>query len=379
MATAEVLDFATLVRPLAEGAAAGADPSADSTPDSPYWTVYNAREAAVRAERESATANDATGDVDSKTLGEWKKVQDLAGKALSGGCLHLKVVAWLVEALVRVHGYAGLRDGFRLARELSEQSWDGLHPSAAEGVRDRVAPLVGLNGEDRDGPLIGLIARIPVTAAGSNGPLNLVQYRRAKEMEAVADPDVRARMESQLGAVTMRVVGAATTETPRDFAENLVADLDGCAEEFEKLWALLEDKCSAEEPGYPPSSNLRNALRDAREVLEQMYPYLRAAGTAGEAETAGPSGDGAGSAGDRRAMSVAPGALGGREEAFRRILDVASFFRQTEPHSPVPYLLDLAVRWGKMPLHTLLMEASTHELLSKLVESQQPPPAPEQS
>ena len=30
---------------------------------------------------------------------------------------------------------------------------------------------------------------------------------------------------------------------------------------------------------------------------------------------------------------------------------VAHFFRRTEPHSPVAYLAEKAVKWGEMPLH----------------------------
>ena len=33
---------------------------------------------------------------------------------------------------------------------------------------------------------------------------------------------------------------------------------------------------------------------------------------------------------------------------------VAVFFRNTEPHSPVAYLADKAAHWGGMPLHAWL-------------------------
>ena len=35
---------------------------------------------------------------------------------------------------------------------------------------------------------------------------------------------------------------------------------------------------------------------------------------------------------------------------------MAAFFRQTEPHSPVAYLAEKAVKWGDMPLHQWLQE-----------------------
>ena len=65
------------------------------------------------------------------------------------------------------------------------------------------------------------------------------------------------------------------------------------------------------------------------------------------------------------------GQIGSREEAFRALLQVAEFFKRTEPHSPISYTLEQAVRWGRMPLPELLSELvpedSTREQIFKLV------------
>ena len=45
-----------------------------------------------------------------------------------------------------------------------------------------------------------------------------------------------------------------------------------------------------------------------------------------------------------------------REDAFRLLLQVSDFFRRTEPHSPVSYAVEQAVRWGRMNLPELLSE-----------------------
>ena len=41
-------------------------------------------------------------------------------------------------------------------------------------------------------------------------------------------------------------------------------------------------------------------------------------------------------------------------EAVNRLTEVAAFFRQTEPHSPVSYLIERAVKWSQMPLEQWL-------------------------
>jgi type VI secretion system protein ImpA len=45
-----------------------------------------------------------------------------------------------------------------------------------------------------------------------------------------------------------------------------------------------------------------------------------------------------------------------RAAALRQLADVAAFFRRTEPHSPVAYLVQRAVQWGHMPLEAWLKE-----------------------
>ena len=39
-----------------------------------------------------------------------------------------------------------------------------------------------------------------------------------------------------------------------------------------------------------------------------------------------------------------------RDEAFTLLAGIAQFFKQTEPQSPVPYLIERAIKWGNMPL-----------------------------
>lgn len=55
-------------------------------------------------------------------------------------------------------------------------------------------------------------------------------------------------------------------------------------------------------------------------------------------------------------ISAAGGAITNRKVAFERLKEVADFLRKTEPHSPVSYLVNRAVKWGDMPLESVLAE-----------------------
>src|SRR5919109_2365728 len=90
---------------------------------------------------------------------DWPAVIEIATKALASKSKDLQVAAWLVEALVKRHGFAGLRDGLRLLWELQERFWDSLYPSIDDGdLEPRAAPLLGLNKQ-----LPASIRQVPIT------------------------------------------------------------------------------------------------------------------------------------------------------------------------------------------------------------------------
>src|SRR5205085_7282471 len=66
-------------------------------------------------------------------VADWAETVSLAADALANRTKDLQVCAWLAEALVKLHGFAGLRDALRLTRGVIEQYWDGLYPEQDEG------------------------------------------------------------------------------------------------------------------------------------------------------------------------------------------------------------------------------------------------------
>src|SRR5262249_58644154 len=87
--------------------------------------------------------------------------------------------------------------------------------------------------------------------------------------------------------------------------------------------------------------------------------------------------------GDKEKEAGGEDALRTRDDAFRRLLEVADFFRRTEPQSVVPHALEQVVRWGRMSLPELLVELIPEEAPRKGLFKQvgirppEPPPKPE--
>jgi len=70
-----------------------------------------------------------------------------------------------------------------------------------------------------------------------------------------------------------------------------------------------------------------------------------------EGSESGETGDGT-----APAKGGASGAIQNRRDALKRLNEIAEFFKKSEPHSPVSYLVQRAVKWGEMPLETWLQE-----------------------
>src|SRR5579871_4736244 len=96
---------------------------------------------------------------------DWRLTRDLTRTALRERTKDLQLAMWLTEALIKLDGFAGLRDGLRLTRELLSRYWDkGLFPVMEDGPEDRAGPLQWLNDK-----LVDSIAAIPITVRGDQG------------------------------------------------------------------------------------------------------------------------------------------------------------------------------------------------------------------
>lgn len=351
MNSPDVLDFDALLRPIAADQPTGPDLRADQSPTSPYYQIKDARASARAAERAGVLDESGRPSIPM----EWQTVLRLAPQVLAAKSKDLEVVAWLVEALVRLHGFAGLRDGFRLAHGFVRDFWDGLYPTPDEdGIATRVAPLVGLNGGEAEGTLAAPIALAPITEEGEHGTFGLWRYSRVRELQ---------RTGNDAGAAAVGTVDQfenTVRATSPEFFRCLVGDVDAALEHFAQLTAVLDEKCGAESP---PSSALRGTLQEARQTIVHVMSTI--AGVMPDADVAGEpaAADGPAAAAEPQAAVAAasrPAAAAGeirtREDAFRVLSRAADWFRDNEPHSPLSSLLYQAVRWGKLPLRQLIEE-----------------------
>jgi len=351
MASPPTLDLESLLQPISEASPTGTDLRDDSSPTSPYYEVKDVAKSARSDERRGLF----DGVIGSTEADAWRSILDLGPKILIERSKDLEIASLMIEALARTHGFAGLRDGFRLARELVERFWDDLYPRPDEyGMETRVAPIAGLNGSGGPGVLVSPIARIAITAgSGDVGPFATWNVDQAVEIERL-DSDKKAERIAA-GGSDMEKIRQDIAATDSEFLGTMQGDIEEAIEEWKLLRAALEERAGS---NAPPTSNVRGVLDSAlgrlRHIAADRMPVAPEPEPAvGSIEAGGAENGAAPAAG---APTAAVGPIADREQAFKTLNQIADFFRRTEPHSPIPYLLERAVRWGRTPLPELLAE-----------------------
>lgn len=357
-----VLDLERLLAPLDTGeGGVGEDLHKDESPGALYRDIRFARQDARTEER----AQDAEGG-EPAVPQPWRDVKRLGLLCLSERSKDFEVAAWLVEALVRLDGLAGLHDGALLLDGMVERYWETGFPLTDEDGEAldlegrRTGPLAGLAGDTSDGMLAQPLRRLMLFPRADGSPVSL--YVWAQAMDTAGLPDEKRR-------AARHAAGVPRLEDLENEARAAGAHLRGVAVQARHAataWAGFDTRLN-ERAGHdaPPTRRVRDLLLQMVEVAERILgPIADDAPPPPPVETppvAAPPGTAGTTAAAAPAMPGAPAPLHSREDAIRRLEELAAFFRETEPHSPLAYTLTDAVRRARLPLPDLLAEVLPDE------------------
>lgn len=337
MAAYEPLDLASLLAPLSESEPCGEDLRWDVL----YDEIRTARQQGDRSAFEGESAAEP----------KWGRVVELATEALSTRTKDLMLACWLTEALLHQHGFAGVRDGLKVVNGLIENFWEQVYPRPDEGDWEpRIAPLVWLTEADRGARLPNLLREAPL-ASNRSGDEEVYSYNywESRTPKGASGEDEEAN-QRRLEEASRRaqLFDDSVAATSRDDYLALLADIEGCREEVARLDQTLDGHLGRDAPG---TTAIRESIAKCEDLVRRIV--RNKGGAEPEAEEAGQE-----SGSDAAGAVAGPGGgpLRSREDAFRRLEEIAAYLRRTEPQSPVPYLIERAVAWGRMPFSALLNE-----------------------
>lgn len=336
MGTDPTVDVSALLSPIG-----GDDPCGTLSRFDPVFDEI--RRARVEESRDAIDARPVQAD--------WRTVIAKASDTLQHRAKDLMIAAYLTEALTEAEGFAGFRDGLRVVNGLLEQYWDGVYPRIEEGDMDRrLAPLIWLTERERGSRLPNRLRDYPIVPAlDDTNRLSLSfsqsTYAAPKtQTESDALYEKRRADAEERARILQEAIAAASVTSFATVREDLVE----CLSEITRFAQMLDGRFGANGPNTKP---LREAIEDCSGFATKLFKdkgggievAQAAEGVMADAQT------------DVPAVGL-KGPIGSRDDALRRLTEVAVFFRQTEPHSPIPYLIERAVAWGGLTLEQLLQE-----------------------
>jgi type VI secretion system protein ImpA len=336
MSSSETVDFESLLSPIPGDSPAG-EPLR-------YAGPYDAIGEARRAD-DDLNQGDWQRDVKAS---DWRRVIELTTEALAKRSKDIQIGAWLLEALVHLHGFAGLRDGCHLLRELIDRFWDGLYPEIEDGdLEARAAPVEWINQN-----LPGAVKSVPIARSGVGQPYGWWHWHESRMVENLGRTSAEARSAALAeGKTSGEDFDKAVAALRRAHYETLFADIDEAVAELGALDQKVDERFGRSAPSLVA---LKQATEECHALIETIVKRKREL----EPDATAPSGTAAeGSAGADASGTT----LRDRAAALRQLTDVAAFFRRTEPHSPVSYLVQRAVQWGHMPLENWLQDVIKDE------------------
>jgi type VI secretion system protein ImpA len=281
---------------------------------------------------------------------DWPAVLRTAGDALATRSKDLELAGYLALAELQLHGLPGLAEGLGLVGALIERYWDSLHPGLEDGALDlefRAKPVAWLDAalaaapSSAPGGSIGKLRTFPlVPRPGGGTGLSWIDRALAGDVDKYAkDQPNRYQEMIEAGRVSTETWTAAVAGADRGALQTLVDQLVALEQQVGELRRLCVERFG--ERDAPTLIQTTDLLADIR-----GYFAARIGGDAAAAEAGAEAG----------VAGATAGPLGSRAAAVAKLGEVAEWFRRAEPHSPVSYLIERAVRWANMPFDELVRD-----------------------
>lgn len=252
---------------------------------------------------------------------EWSTIAARATEALCKS-KDLRLLAYLGSAVLRTGGLPAFAETLTVASAWLETYWKETYPRIDE---DAILRRNALNCFADPIAIIDGLRRLPLVSNRQHGSFSLRDIEIATGVVPADDgtvPADEARIDAAFGAVSREALAELQQSVGRANAA------------LSRIAVKMRDDGGGTNaaPGFDP---LSLQLSKIDKVLRAQLA-LRGDGT--------PESDGEGAGPDQPEGAAISGVVRSRQDAIRALDAVSAYFRQQEPSSPVPMLLDRAKR-----------------------------------
>lgn len=290
---------------------------------------------------------------------EWAKVKSSIINMLENDSKDLQLLCWLAESLMQLFSLPGLSEGISIINSSLIKYWDCLHPFGKNNEPYREGLL---NGLDR------LIARyLHIFPLDADKEISLSNWNRVQtfEQRIVKNPELKDSLLKQKYIPLKewkRKVAVFLQSYPAKI-DTVTSQLDILYDELEKIDASVKKYSECINDVFKETFSRIHEIHD---FIRQLFPVsdgvtlennIMPEGT--EIENFGTSGGDMANSCENIDGKIAY--IQQRALSISQLKDIITIFRDNEPSSPVPYLLERAIRWANMNMLEFLADIYNNE------------------
>lgn len=290
---------------------------------------------------------------------DWSFVAKKSSELLRTKTKDIRLLTWATEAWANLYGFQGIEKGLELSHRILEQYWLTIHPIIEDDDLDqRLGLLQGLITQ-----LPALIKKVPLTTAQPFYSLSEYErrlYQQNTLRKSSEDSDFHEKSN------VMDEFDQAISATSKNFQLNNYQDFEKIFTHWESIKQVLDMLMGLEAPSF---ASIDSQLTDIRTSLKKIYKIdtilpqqnlnQEVSSSQEPSVTNTSSQDMAPNMINQSQYSfnVSPQShIQNREQALVVLEQIAQYFKENEPHSPVSYMLEKTIKWSQMPLHEWLSQ-----------------------
>jgi len=380
-----MVDIVQLLAPISEESPTGNYLKLDRSIYRALRNSYNAAQSSFRQLIETPEASSDEALLDANET-NWTQLRNSTYDALTQSTKDLELLGWYISSqLFTAQPYQNLADSTKVLKGLIEAFWGRLHPTLPENkiksadeqgqlkeLADfRIKPLLQLVGESNDSTALFM----PLQLIGLIEDITFGDYLRA---ERSGDLEALKQKAQKLYSNEVERTVLLLSEAYQNFTEAETAIAKECqqvgvtpisfrfvkaniADSINAIRFLVEDKFSRWPLDDTYQVRKEEALIQQPEATSEQLHESATESAPKEPEATSNSSPQTIAQVQTEVATVAPihvnvGQVANRDQAFQELRKISEFFKQTEPHSPISFLLERAIRWGYMSLPELMQE-----------------------
>lgn len=339
---------------------------------SAYRGIRNAYNAAQSSFRQLVETPDASHD---QTLLEnnsesWGQLREITEDALLNKTKDLEILGWFITSqLFSGSPFENLAQSTSLISGLVSSYWKDMNPKPPEEklkatdetgrnkewAEFRTKPLLQLVGESNESTSI----YVPLQMLAVIGDVTYGDYLRAEKNGTLGSLKEQA-LSSYSNECKQTLLNLS--EAYVNLQESEIAISEKCIEDgataisFRFIKSNIEDLIKAIQ--FLVGDKIRPWPLDANYHVASEKPAPEPSDANLSIDTPEDSSN-TETVSDQQTITVkaiAAGEIVNRDHAFKELRKIADYFRDTEPHSPISFLLERAIRWGYLSLPELFDE-----------------------